>query len=184
MTIGLKDLFVAPLTESADGELEEFGDTRRLAEAISADLSTSILEGILYADDRPSEVVKKFDKGSLKLNVKDLTPEDTAFLLGQKINKDGVIFAGGDDDPPYVAIGFRAEKTGGKFRYLWLYKVKFQPFSESFKTQNGSISFNTPVIEGTISKLKSNNQWKADYTGVEGDGIASDWFKSVYVDAA
>lgn len=181
-TVGLRDLFVAPITMSDDDEEEIYGETRRLAEAIKADLSVKTAEGTIYADDRAAEVVKEFDNGTLKLNVRDLKPEDVAELLGQKITDDGVILAGGADDPPFVAIGFRAKKTGGKFRYLWLYKVKFQIPSESFQTQNGSISFNTPEIEGTIVKRKKDDLWKADYTGKEDDEIASGWFDEVYED--
>lgn len=181
MTIGLRDLFLAPITLSSNGEYEEYETPRRLAEAIKADLSVTVAEGILYADDRASEVVKKFDKGTLKLNIKDLEPEDTAFLLGQEIDDNGVILAGGDDDPPNVAIGFRAEKSGGKFRYIWLYSVKFKTPNENFQTQNGSISFNTPEIEGTISKSRGTDKWKADFTGKEDDPIAADWFKNVYL---
>lgn len=181
-TVGLKDLYIAPVTMDENGEEEICGEPRRLASAIKAELSIKSVEGVLYADDRADEIVKEFDSGTLKLNVNDLKPEDVAFLLGQKINEEGVIFAGGSDDPPFVAVAFRAKKSGGgnRYRYLWLLKVKFQEPSESFQTKSNSINFNTPEIEGTISRRKKDDRWKIEYTGEENDTVASEWFESVY----
>ena len=116
MTIGLRDLFYAPCTE-ADG-VETYGTPKRMAEAMTADLSVKTADGSLYADDTLSESVTEFASGTLKLGIKDLTPEVLAELLGQMVDQNKVVWAGKDDEPPYVAVGFRAKKTGGRFRYI------------------------------------------------------------------
>ena len=176
MTIGLKDLVVAPITE-ADGKTT-YGEPEKMAEVMTADLSVTTAEGTLYADDAVSESVKEFVKGALKLGIKDLETRIIAMLLGQTVDKDQVIYGGADDEPPYVAVGFRAKKTGGKYRYIWLYKVKFKIPNEKFQTKGEAIQFNTPEIEGEFFK-RADGLWKADYVGEESGAVAQSFLKTV-----
>ena len=74
-TIGLRDLYRAPITIGTDGA-EEYGTPVRMAKAISAELSVEVAEAILYADDGADEVVKEFVSGEITLNVNDLLPAD------------------------------------------------------------------------------------------------------------
>ena len=113
MTLGLKDLFYAVCTET-DG-VETYAEPKRMAEAMSADLSVKTADATLYADDTLSESVTEFASGTLKLGIKDLTPEVLAELLGQEVDQNKVVWAGKENEPPYVAVGFRAKKTGGKY---------------------------------------------------------------------
>lgn len=177
MTIGLKDLVFAPITENEDGTTE-YGAVKKLAEVMNADLSVTTAEGILYADDAVSENIKEFVKGILKLGVKEIGLENTAELLGQTVDEDGVIYAGETDEPPYVAVGFSAKKTGGKRRYIWLYKVKFKVPNEGFKTKGESIEFNTTEIEGEFIK-RADGLWKADYVGLETTEVAKNFLSAV-----
>ena len=157
MTLGLKDLYYAVCTE-ADGA-ESYGTPKKMAEAMSADLS-------------------------VKLGIKDLTPEVLAELLGQAVDKNSVVWAGKEDEPPYVAVGFRAKKTGGKYRYVWLLKAKFKVPSEKYETKGESIKFNTPDIEASFTTRKKDNLWKADFVGTEESAAAKTWFTAVPEKAA
>ena len=114
-TIGLRDLYRAPITVDESGK-ETYGTPVRMAKAISAEMSVEVAEAILYADDGADEVVKEFISGELTLNVNDLMPADLAAILGQTQDADGVVYAGEDDEPPYMAIGFRAKKANGMYK--------------------------------------------------------------------
>jgi len=177
MTVGLKDLVYAPITNNEDGTYK-YGTPKKMAEVMTADLSVTTAEGTLYADDAVSESVKEFVKGILKLGVKDLETAIIAELLGQKTDGDQVVYGGADDEPPYVAIGFRAKKKGAKYRYIWLYKVKFKIPNETFKTKGESIEFNTPEIEGEFF-MREDGKWKADYVGLETDAVAKTFLTTV-----
>lgn len=177
MTLGLKDLYYAICTE-ANG-VEKYGTPKKMAEAMTADLSVKTADGSLYADDTLSESVTEFTSGTLKLGVKDLVPEVLAEVLGQMVDQNKVVWAGKDDDPPYVAIGFKAKKTGGRFRYVWLLKAKFKVPSEKYETKGESIKFNTPDIEADFTARKSDGRWKADYVGTEDSTAAKTWFTEV-----
>ena len=87
MTLGLKDLYYAVCTE-ADGA-ESYGAPKKMAEAMSADLSVKTADGSLYADDTLSESVTEFASGTLKLGIKDLTPEER-----EKVLKAGLMMEG------------------------------------------------------------------------------------------
>lgn len=177
MTVGLSDLMVSLITMT-DGK-ETYGNPEKLAEAMAADLSVTTAEGTLYADDAVSESVKEFVKGLLKLGIKELSTEKIAMLLGQKMDADNVVYGGAEDEPPYVAIGFRAKKTGGKYKYIWLYKVKFKIPNEKYQTKGESITFNTPEIEGEFFKRAKDQLWKADYVGLATDSVAATFLDTV-----
>lgn len=147
-TIGLRDLYRAPITVGEGGE-ETYGTPVRMAKAISAEMSVEVAEAILYADDGADEVVKEFVSGELTLNVNDLLPADLAAILGQTQDDDQVVYAGENDDPPYMAIGFRAKKADGMYKYIWLYKVKFAIPSENYQTKGDSTG-SSPRRHGTV----------------------------------
>lgn len=176
-TVGLRDLYIAPITVNASGE-EDYGTPRRLAKAISAELSVEVAEAILYGDDGVDQVEREFVSGELTLNTTDLDQKDVAALLGQEQDTDGVNYSSGDDEPPYFAVAFRAKKPGGKFKYMWLYKVKFGVPDESYQTKGDSIEFQTPEIVGTIVK-REDELWKADYVGLPSDAPAASWYTEV-----
>ena len=93
----------------------------------------------------------------------------------------------GDGGKP-VAIGFRAKKSNGKYRYFWLYRVKFGIPSTSLATKGDSITFSTPTIEGTVLRRNKpdgsgKHPWKAEATEGEKnvpDSVITGWYKSVY----
>lgn len=176
-TIGLRDLYRAAVTEGETSDT--YGTPVRMAKAISAELSVEVAEAILYADDGADEVVKEFVSGELTLNVNDLLPADLAALLGQDQDTDGVVYAGGEDDPPYFAIGFKAKKADGTYKFLWLYKVKFAVPNESYKTKGDGIEFSNPEIVGKFI-LRPDGLWKAEHVGGgANDTVATGWFSAV-----
>ena len=186
-TIGLSDMYYAPITESATG-IETYGTPVRLAKAIQADLSIEIAEAMLFADDAAQESVREFQSGTLTLGVDDITPEVAAVLLGSGIDENGVLISASEDVGPPVAVGFRARRANGLHKYFWLYRVLFGTPSTNLQTKGDSISFQTPSIEGTImrrNKPDSRNRhpWKAE--AVEGhpgvpNPITNSWFTTVY----
>lgn len=176
MTLGLRDLYYAVITMS--GGVETYGTPTKMAEAMKANLAVKTAEAKLFADDALSESVKEFASGDLTLGIKELAPEVVAELLGQKVDENGVVWAG-DDEAPYVAVGFRAKKTGGKYKYVWLQRVQFAVPDESYETKGESINFQTPEIKGTIYKTIGTGKWKADYIAEPTDAVAAGWFSAV-----
>lgn len=82
------------------------------------------------------------------------------------------------DEAPYTAIGFRAKKAGGTYKYIWLYKVKFAIPDENYTTKGDSIEFTTPEIVGQFIK-RSDGLWKAEHVAEPTNSVATAWFTSV-----
>ena len=184
-TIGLDKLFYASITEDKDGN-ETYGTPVQLAKAISADLSVELNEATLFADDGQAEAVKEFKSGTLSLGVDDIGTEAAAGLVGATVDKNGVLISGGEDAAKPVAIGFRAKKSNGKYKYYWLYKVLFGVPATNLATKGDSITFSTPTIEGTIFRRnkvdgKNNHPWKAEVTESDtNQSVISKWYTEVY----
>ena len=184
-TIGLDKLYYAPITAGTGGA-ETYGTPVQLAKAITAELSVELNEAILYADDGQAESAREFKSGTISLNVDDLPPAAAAALLGATVDENGVLISRGEDNPAYVAIGFRARKADGKYRYFWLYRVQFAVPGNSLQTKGDSISFSTPTIEGTIfqrikADSKGSHPWKAEVTeSSTNTSVISAWYTAVY----
>ena len=184
-TIGLDKLFYASITEDKDGN-ETYGTPVQLAKAISADLSVELNEATLFADDGQAEAVKEFKSGTLSLGVDDIGTEAAAGLVGATVDKNGVLISGGEDAAKPVAIGFRAKKSNGKYKYYWLYKVLFGVPATNLATKGDSITFSTPTIEGTIFRRnkvdgKNNHPWKAEVTESDtNQSVISKWYTEVH----
>ena len=186
-TIGLDKLYYAKITEDKDGN-ETYETPTPLAKAMTADLSVELAEATLYADDGAAEIVKEFESGTLSLGIDDLGATIASDLTGATIDSDGVIISTQEDGGAPVAVGFRAKKANGKYKYYWLYRVKFGIPATNLATKGDSITFSTPTIEGTIlrrNKVDGANKhpWKAEAT--EGDAkvsadIIANWYKNVY----
>ena len=147
-----------------------------------------LAEATLYADDGAAEIVKEFKSGTLSLGIDDIGSTAASVLTGATIDDNKVLISGGEDVGIPVAIGFRAKKSNGKYKYYWLYRVKFGIPATNLATKCDSITFSTPTIEGTVltrnkADASGKHPWKAEVT--EGDtGVSADtiknWYSSVY----
>lgn len=186
-TIGLDKPYYAIITEDANGQ-ETYGTPKVMAKAIQADLTVNNATASLYADDGVDESVDEFTSGTLSLGLNDLASTVAAELLGARVDTNGVLVNSTNDIAPYVAVGFRARKANGNYRYFWLYRVKFGVPATNLATKGESITFQTPTIEGTVMRrnkpdTQDKHPWKTEVT--DGDtGVSaatiSGWFSAVY----
>ena len=147
-----------------------------------------IAGGNLYADDGIAAVIKEFKSGKLSLEVDDIGQTAAEDLTGASIDNNGVLVSTTEDGGSPVAIGFRAKKANGKYRYFWLYKVKFGIPATNLQTKGDSISFQTPTIEGTVMRrnlvdAKGNHPWKSEVSEDDATVLPATitgWFTEVY----
>jgi len=186
-TIGLDRLFYAPITEAPNGE-ETYGTPIMLAKAISAELSVELSEATLYADDGAAEIIKEFQSGTISLGVDNIGRLASAALTGSTVDNNGVLISASEDGGSPVAIGFRARKANGSYRYFWLYRVKFGVPSANLATKGDTITFSTPTIEGVVTRRNKldgngNHPWKAE-VNADDEGVPlsviTGWYTQVY----
>jgi phi13 family phage major tail protein len=186
-TIGLDRLYYSKITEGANGD-ETYAAPVSLAKAMQADLSIELAEATLYADDGPAEVVKEFKSGTLSLGIDDIGKTTAEDLTGAKIDDNGVVVAASEDGGDPVAIGFRAKKSNGKYRYFWLYRVVFGIPATNLTTKGDSITFSTPTVEGTVLRrnkpdVNGKHPWKSEVNEDDASvpaSVISGWYTQVY----
>ena len=186
-TIGLDKLYYAKITEDLSGN-ETYGTPIQLAKAMNADLSVELAEATLYADDGPAEIVKEFKSGTLSLGIDDIGVTAAEDLTGAKLDDNHVVVSGSEDGGSPVAVGFRAKKSNGNYRYFWLYRVVFGIPATNLATKGDSITFSTPTIEGTVvrrNKLDGNGKhpWKSEVNEDDASvpvSVITGWYTQVY----
>ncbi|MET3507034.1 major tail protein [Halalkalibacter oceani] len=175
--VGLKDIHVALLSEDRTYETP-----KKLAPAITANITPNTTQATLYGDDRAVETAESMGDVDVEINVTDLSTADYAFLLGKTVNSDGVVEDNSDDVAPYVALGFSAQKSNGASRYIWLYKGKFSIPTDSHQTKGESVEFQTSTIAAKFV-AREDGKWRArvdsDDSGVSED-VIDNWFDAVY----
>lgn len=174
-TIGLSDVYYAPLTTDSASDLA-YGTPVRIPGAIQADINPNTSSSTLFADDGPWETASALGEITLTLNMADIPLPTLAVLLGATY-EGGVFKNSSTDTPPFVALGFRALKANGNYRYFWLFKGKFAPSDETLTTKEDTISWDTPTIEGSFVTLINNGLWRAVGDADETDfTMANTWF--------
>jgi phi13 family phage major tail protein len=138
-----------------------------IAKAIQADISITVNDVKLYADDAVAESDKSFQNGTITLGIDDLSDIIQKEFLGHAVDETtGEVTANGNDQNPYVGIGFYGiKKVNGvkKYRAIWLPKVQFGEPEDTNATKGETVEFNTPVLVGTIM-LDDNGDWKKENT--------------------
>lgn len=66
-----------------------------------------------------AEVIKEFKSGKLALGVNDIGQAAAEELTGATTDDNGVLVSTSEDVSQPVAIGFRAQKGNGTYRYFW-----------------------------------------------------------------
>ncbi len=138
-----------------------------IAKAIQADISITYSDVKLYADDVLAESDKSFQSGTITLGVDDLSDTIQTEFLGHEIDETtGELTANKDDESPIVGIGFYGVKIVNgvrKYRAIWLPAVQFAEPADTNSTKGETVTFNTPVLEGTIM-VDENGDWKKENT--------------------
>ena len=183
-TIGLKNVVLAPLLTDTD-EGHTYGDLQLVAGAIEASVTPDNADPeVQFADDIEFDTLYPDPEISFKLKMADIPLIIQEKIFANAIDDNGVLIRTAQDKPPYFAIGFKSEKSDGKFRYVWLYKVRAKPVTENFATKEGkTINRQTPEVEFTAIKRTHDGRYQA--VADEGEGSftaekAATFLTSVY----
>ena len=176
-TIGLKNVVIAPLTTDTE-EGHTYGTVQAVAGAIEASVTPDNTDpDILYADDIEFDTLYADPSVTFKLKMADIPLTIQEMLLANEIDDKGVLIRTAQDKPPYFAVGFKSEKSNGKYRYVWLYKVRAKPVTENFATKEGdTVTRQNPEIEFTAIKRTHDGRWQAVADEGENGFSAGDTF--------
>lgn len=161
-TVGLKNVVIAPLTLD-DSTGVTYGDLQLMAGAIEAEINPGNADpDIQYADDIEYDVLYPDPELTVTVSMVDVPLAIQEMILGNAIDNNGVLVRTAGETPGYFALGFKSEKSDGKFRYVWLYKVRANPRTENYATKEGpTINRQTGVIEFTAIKRTFDGRYQA-----------------------
>ena len=183
-TVGLKNLVIAPVTADTE-ESTTYGDLQKVAGAIEATITPENNDpDVQYFDDTEGDVLYPDPELSFTTRLADLPLVIQEMIFGNQIDDNGVLVRTATDKPPYFAVGFMSEKANHKFRYVWLYKVRAKPMTETYKTKEGqTITRQNGSVEWTAIKRTHDGRYQAvadeDENGFDASK-ATTFLQSVY----
>jgi len=161
-TVGLKNMVIAPIISDTEEETT-YGELQKVAGAIEASITPENNDpDVQYFDDVEGDVLYPDPELSFKTKLADLPLLIQEMIFSNKIDDNGVLIRTASDKPGYFAVGFMSEKANGTYRYVWLYKVRAKPVTETYATKEGtSITRQTGEVEWTAIKRTSDGRYQA-----------------------
>ena len=132
------DVVIAPLMEDSE-TTHTYGTLQLMAGVIEASITPENADpDVQHADDVEFSVLYPDPELSFKTKMADIPLTIQEMIFGNAIDDNGVLVRTASDRPPYFAVGFKSEKSDGTFRYVWLFKVRAKPVTETYATKEGT----------------------------------------------
>ena len=156
--VGMMYPVFAPLVSHTDGSMPSYGTGVVIQEARNATVTRTYNDNPLYGDDR----IVDDDNGLTALGISfeptGLSDADRVKLFGEdQLSAGGTtVYAVSDNETPYGGFAYirKMRDNGVKKFEVWLtLKIKFQEESQTTATKEGSISWNTPTLNGRGASL-------------------------------
>lgn len=179
-TIGFENAHYAVLTkDNATGAT--YGTPKRLPGAINISETMENNTTELYADNRLWATATVFSKGTLELELADLSTEDAAALLGHMV-ENGKIKYNANDVAPYICLmGEFMKDDGVTKRYFKLLKGQCAESSMEAKTKSDSPEFTTVSLTATFMPRQFDGDYKyiIDSDSDNAATVIANWYTSV-----
>jgi len=182
--IDMRDVYVAAATRGSSAIT--YANGRYLADAISANLTPTVVSGEFYANGRMKRNPRRVTGATLEMVTDTIDEAGQNLLLGhttatgeQKFNL--------NDRPVPVGVGYYTEDTGdeampdGFFEARVIQYVTFTDPAEQDQTYAGSFAFGTPTMTGNVEAAKNGDymvkkRFDASTQGARDSAVA--WIKS------
>jgi len=156
--IGVSNVcFAKLLTDETTGTTYET-EVHEAPGVIEVALTANVTNEVLGADNVTAyDILNSLDGFDLSLTMASLGDEGTAFLLGNTIDSNGVRLENAEDVAPYVAMGLKTMRSDKSYDYMWLYKGKFAPSDQTFRTrEKGTVNWQTPTLTASFAPRASD----------------------------
>jgi phi13 family phage major tail protein len=177
--IGLKDVVYAVLDEASDvvGGTPTYGAIYPLANSIDLSFDPGSSSASLFSDDGLAFAAETVGEMKISFGNADILPDDIARVLGHTY-ANGQIVDNVSDQSPYIAIGAKMlrsgkDSTSNVYDYIWMYKCKLQKPKFDAKTKGASIEYQTPMLEGLVTKLTANGNYRMRMRTDDSNAIAA-----------
>lgn len=192
MKIGCSNLHYALLTTDTDASLVHAKPVP-MPGVMTLSITANTDSQTAFYDDGPGEVATSLGNIEVSIEKNALSATEKSVLLGHQLDTNGAVIYGAGDIPPFVALGFKNLRTDGTYRYVWLYKGKFQEPEDSSTTKGESVEFQNETIAANFVKVnkaftvagKTVTPWKSElFEGETNTATCEAWFTDVYYPGA
>lgn len=163
--VGMMYPVFAPLTTHTDGSMPTYGTGFVIQEARNATVTREYQNNPLYGDDR----IVDDDNGMTGLTISfestGLSDTDRVKLLGEEAYGSTGQWVS-DNETPWGGFGYirKMRDNGTKKFEAWVtLKIKFQEETMTTATKEGSITWNTPTLNGRAAGLYVDSSDKLRY---------------------
>ena len=185
--VGMMYPVFAPLTAHTDGSMPTYGTGHVIQEARNCTVNKEYNNNPLYGDDRIVDDDNGLQELTASFEPTGLSDSDRMLLFGES-----EIAVGGltcqvesDNETPYGGFGYirkMRENSTVKYEAWIILKIKFQEESQNTATKEGSISWNTPTLNGRAAGVYIDNtgklRWRVHET-FETIAAAKSWINTV-----
>jgi hypothetical protein len=177
----------APISAHTDGSMPTYGTGVVIHEARNCNISKTYNDNPLYGDDRIVDDDNCLTALTASFEPTGLSDSDRMLLFGEnEISVGGLTCqVESDNETPYGGFGYiRKMRDSGVVKYeAWIIlKIKFQEESQNTATKEGSISWNTPTLNGRAAGVYIDNtgklRWRVHET-FETIAAAKSWINTV-----
>ena len=188
--IGMLYPVFAPLTTHTDGSMPTYGTGRVIQEARNANVTREYNNNPLYGDDRIVDDDNGLTGLTISFEPTGLNDEDRKVLFGEEDYGTSGISGqwSSDNETPYGGFGYiRKMRNAGTLTFeAWItLKIKFQEESRTTATKEGSITWNTPTLNGRAAALDVDSSGKLrfelhkTFSGSSAFSNAKTWLNSM-----
>ena len=185
--VGMMYPVFAPLVSHTDGSMPSYGTGVVIQEARNATVTKTYNDNPLYGDDRIVDDDNGLQSLTASFEPTGLSDSDRKLLFGEEDIKVGGLTCQveSDNETPYGGFGYiRKMRDNGTKKYeAWIIlKIKFQEESQNTATKEGSISWNTPTLNGRAAGIYIDStgklRWRVHET-FETIAAAKSWINTV-----
>ena len=185
--VGMMYPVFAPISAHTDGSMPTYGTGVVIQEARNCNITKTYNDNPLYGDDRIVDDDNCLTALTASFEPTGLNDSDRMLLFGEEeISVGGLTCqVESDNETPYGGFGYiRKMRDSGTLKYeAWIIlKIKFQEESQNTATKEGSISWNTPTLNGRAAGLYIDNtgklRWRV-HESFETMSAAKSWINTV-----
>jgi phi13 family phage major tail protein len=171
--VGVSDLYYALVTADSASAYTA-GTPKVLAPAAEVNQEPKVNSSTQYADNKPYDALVSEAETTIKMKVTDIPNEALAEITGKAWDSTTGRLIDQLGTPPYCALGFKAKKSNGKYKWIWFLKGRFTAPNENAATQTDSMEPQPMELEFTAIKTT--------YAGFSLPGSVTDGAKKVVGD--
>lgn len=160
--VGIEKLYYAVLTND-EGGVATYETPVYLKDVKEISISPKQNTEKGYAENKLKIQITSLDEIEVGVNLLSLTNAQKAELLGHKLATEGGVIMNSDDEAPYIALMYVANKANGEKRYGIMYKGKMQLPEDGAKGQEGKAEIQSPEMKATFQPLDDGTwQYQVD----------------------